>query len=34
MNTAWFDRVIEHDVIRTGFAEIFGVLDGEAKVIL
>jgi len=33
MNTAWFDRVVEHDVIRTGFEEIFGVLDSESRVI-
>lgn len=32
MNTAWFDRVVEHDVIRIGFEEIFGVLDSESRV--
>ena len=33
MHTAWFQRVVEHDVIRNGFKEIFGVLDSESKVI-
>jgi hypothetical protein len=33
MHTAWFERVVEHDVIRNGFEEIFGVLDSESKVI-
>ena len=34
MNTAWFERVVEHDVIRAGFEEIFGVLESESRVIL
>ncbi len=34
MHSAWFERVVEHDVIRTGFEEIFGVLDGQSRVIL
>lgn len=34
MYTAWFERVVEHDVIRTGFEEIFGVLDSESRMIL
>lgn len=33
MDTAWFQRVVEHDVIRTGFEEIFGVLDSESRMI-
>jgi len=33
MNTAWFERVVEHQVIRDGFAEIFGVFDHNSKVI-
>ena len=33
MHTAWFDRVVEHDVIRSGFEEIFGGLDSESRVI-
>lgn len=32
MNTAWFKRVVEHDVIRSGFEEIFGVLEIDSKV--
>lgn len=32
LNSAWFERVIEHDVIRRGFEEIVGVLDCETKV--
>lgn len=32
LDTAWFHRVVEHDVIRTGFEEIFGVLEGESRV--
>ena len=34
MYTAWFERVVEHDVIRSGFEEIFGVLDNESRMIL
>ena len=33
MNTAWFERVVEHNVIRAGFEEIFGVLDSESRMI-
>jgi len=32
LNASWFDRVVEHNVIREGFEEIFGVLDRDAKV--
>ena len=32
LNSAWFSRVVEHDVIRHGFEEIFGVLDNTAQV--
>ncbi len=33
MHTAWFERVVEHRVIRDGFAEILGVFDRNSKVI-
>jgi hypothetical protein len=33
MDTAWFSRVVEHDVIRAGFEDIFGVLDSESRII-
>jgi aminoglycoside phosphotransferase (APT) family kinase protein len=32
LNAAWFDRVVEHDVIRYGFEDVFGVLHRESKV--
>ena len=32
LNSAWFERVMENDIIRQGFEEIFGVLDCESKV--
>jgi predicted Ser/Thr protein kinase len=31
MNASWFDRVVEHDVIREGFEQLFGILDRPEK---